>query len=75
MREKNYEIRASLTLSLPIGTCKVCGCTDEHACYDPDYGPCWWVDEREDLCSHCAGPEDIESLAALKLMDKEECDE
>ncbi|WP_296940844.1 hypothetical protein [uncultured Dysgonomonas sp.] len=23
------------------GICKVCGCTDNHACYDPEYGPCW----------------------------------
>lgn len=54
------------------GICKVCGCTDNHACYDLDYGPCWWVDETYTLCSHCAGPEDPDSLAALRLIEKEE---
>jgi len=29
-------------------TCRVCGCTDDHAC-DP---PCWWVED--DLYSTCA---------------------
>jgi hypothetical protein len=36
-------------------TCRVCGCTDEAACWPA----CWWVDE--DLCSSCArtsGPVD-----------------
>lgn len=67
---KEYEL-----LTYPVGTCKVCGCTDDHACYDADYGACWWVDETETLCSHCAGPDDPESLAALRLMDKESFDE
>lgn len=31
-----------------IRTCRVCGCTDDHACE----GGCWWVDR--DLCSSCA---------------------
>lgn len=29
--------------------CRVCGCTDTHACP----GGCWWVDA--DLCSACVG--------------------
>lgn len=29
-------------------TCRVCGCTDDHACE----GGCWWVEP--DLCSACA---------------------
>lgn len=29
--------------------CRVCGCTDSHACF----GGCYWVDE--DLCSSCVG--------------------
>lgn len=31
------------------GVCRVCGCTDEHACP----GGCYWVEV--DLCSVCAG--------------------
>lgn len=38
--------------SLPA--CRVCGCTDDHACIDDVVGPCWWVEP--DLCSHCAEP-------------------
>jgi len=33
--------------------CRVCGCTDQHACFDPaTEGGCFWVEE--DLCSVCA---------------------
>ena len=32
-------------------TCRVCGCTDSHACMT-DNGPCDWVEP--DLCSACA---------------------
>lgn len=39
------------------GTCRVCGCTDGHACTNPTHGNCWWVDDTETLCSHCALPE------------------
>lgn len=35
------------------GICKICGCTEENACYHPEFGPCWWVDDNQDLCSHC----------------------
>ena len=44
------------------GVCRVCGCTDDNACYIPGVGPCWWVDETHTLCSHCVeiDPEDIE---------------
>ena len=31
--------------------CRVCGCTQEHAC-ETDEGPCYWVED--DLCSACA---------------------
>lgn len=38
------------------GTCRVCGCTDEHACD----GGCWWVDSSRTLCSTCSGtPADL----------------
>lgn len=39
------------------GTCRVCGCTATRACTNPTHGNCWWVDETETLCSHCALPE------------------
>ena len=39
------------------GTCRVCGCTATRACTNPTHGNCWWVDETETLCSHCAIPE------------------
>ncbi|MDR1883708.1 MAG: hypothetical protein LBR26_13130 [Prevotella sp.] len=57
------------------GTCKICGCTDENACMDSWYGPCWWTDETQTLCSHCASPENPRSLAALRLRYKKSVDE
>lgn len=36
------------------GICRICGCTEHDACTHPVYGSCWWVDEKETLCSHCA---------------------
>lgn len=36
------------------GTCAVCGCTDDNACVHVDVGPCWWIDRKKILCSHCA---------------------
>jgi hypothetical protein len=37
------------------GQCEVCGCTVDSACRDDQtQEPCFWVDEREDLCSQCA---------------------
>jgi hypothetical protein len=32
-----------------IGTCRLCGCTDDNACF----GGCYWVEP--DLCSECVG--------------------
>ncbi len=34
--------------------CRVCGCSQDHACIDDEHGPCWWVEP--DLCSHCGEP-------------------
>lgn len=39
------------------GVCKICGCTDNDPCENPDYGACWWVDDSHELCSHCADKE------------------
>jgi hypothetical protein len=35
------------------GVCRQCGCTAADACEHPTYGPCWWMDGTETLCSHC----------------------
>lgn len=57
-------------LSFPIETCKVCGCTNNTPCHDVEYGACWWVDETETLCSHCADASHENSLKALMLLDE-----
>ena len=36
------------------GVCAVCGCTEDNACVHVDVGPCWWIDRKKILCSHCA---------------------
>lgn len=36
------------------GTCAICGCTDNNACVHAEVGPCWWIDRKKILCSHCA---------------------
>lgn len=36
------------------GVCKVCGCTWKNPCFNHHHGFCWWANEEEDLCSHCA---------------------
>jgi hypothetical protein len=38
---------------MAYGTCNICGCTDNSACYHPDFGPCWWMNQEHDICSHC----------------------
>ncbi len=35
------------------GICKVCGCTEDNACVHPDFGPCWWINDKKEFCSHC----------------------
>ena len=37
-----------------VRRCRVCGCTEDHACVDDEVGPCWWLEA--DLCSHCGEP-------------------
>ncbi len=34
-------------------SCKICGCTDTDACFHPEFGTCWWMDEEHTICSHC----------------------
>ncbi|HRH61656.1 MAG TPA: hypothetical protein PL045_13855, partial [Chitinophagaceae bacterium] len=38
-------------IQLPKRACRECGCTENNACYHPELGACWWVEQ--DLCSHC----------------------
>jgi len=35
------------------GICRYCGCTENAACYNPDNGSCWWVNDEQTICSHC----------------------
>lgn len=44
-----------MTVTAPVRprTCRVCGCTDDRACMTGD-GPCFWIGDRDDLCSACA---------------------
>lgn len=51
------------------GTCKLCGCTHEDACHDPDTITCYWV--YEDLCSACATTEQKEA-AMLQWKEEEQ---
>lgn len=49
------------------GYCHHCGCSEDNACTDHDYGaPCYWV--KPDLCSACACEEDkhMQIKAALE---------
>lgn len=34
--------------------CRKCGCTPSNPCQDAVRGPCYWVTNACDLCSHCA---------------------
>ncbi len=36
------------------GKCNKCGCTHDNPCHHPEHGCCWWVNDENDLCSHCA---------------------
>jgi hypothetical protein len=42
-------LKNSYDVSFPSGTCRVCECTEEHACR----GGCSWVDKRCTICSKC----------------------
>lgn len=39
------------------GVCRICGCTHGNPCHNPMHGFCWWEDESETVCSHCAESE------------------
>lgn len=49
------------------GICRVCGCTWDHACSD-NRGPCWWINQGHNLCSHCFGDlMEIDVLSDIEL--------
>lgn len=37
------------------GECKICKCTDTdcNQCVEKTGGPCFWIDENQDVCSAC----------------------
>lgn len=57
------------------GVCDVCGCTDFNACSDPVYGNCWWANDEQTLCSHCADVTNKNSLEYFKLREAGEIEE
>lgn len=34
------------------GVCRICGCTDDHACHLLSGWPCSWVNNTHTLCSN-----------------------
>lgn len=56
------------------GVCKICGCTENDPCYNPDHGFCWWVDDNHELCSHCAIPEVAEDTETVHCIASSECE-
>jgi len=44
-----------LMVQVQEGVCRVCGCSDLHACVNDAGDACFWIEE--DLCSNCASPE------------------
>ena len=59
---------------MPYGVCKICGCTDNNPCYNPEYGTCWWVDDTHELCSHCADSEIANHPATEHCINSQERD-
>jgi hypothetical protein len=51
---------------VPSGICRVCGCTDEAACF----GGCSWVDRAHTLCSACDPPPPARDQRAAKRAAK-----
>ena len=39
---------------LKKGVCRICGCTEDDPCHNPNIGNCWWADESQTICSHCS---------------------
>ena len=58
------ETKENILIDTP-GKCKICGCDQYNPCFNPEYGTCWWMDDEETLCSHCA----IEEIANSKATE------
>ncbi|HEV7345744.1 MAG TPA: hypothetical protein VGN60_08970 [Devosia sp.] len=43
--------------------CRVCGCTQNNACWADPVGACWWAEP--DLCSHCQPTTNARLAAAI----------
>ncbi|MBP3037963.1 hypothetical protein J9303_00380 [Bacillaceae bacterium Marseille-Q3522] len=59
---RHRNVREGITLR---GVCRICGCTDDHACMTR-FGPCWWVDDDHTLCSACAELQQYKKVRCLK---------
>lgn len=59
---QEYLVVAFKQVPIPERRCRVCGCTDTHACA----GGCFWV--GSDLCSRCAQKQrilEVDSVVAI----------
>lgn len=54
------------------GTCAICGCNDNTACYNPYYGACWWMGHPHILCSHCACTDIVNASDTYHPDDRQE---
>lgn len=57
-----------------VGKCRVCGCTNDDPCFHPDHGCCWWADEAETICSHCACEEIANDPETVHCVNSKECE-
>ena len=57
-----------------VGKCRVCGCTNDNPCFHPDHGFCWWADEAETICSHCACEEIANDPETVHCVNSKECE-
>ncbi|MCO8202809.1 hypothetical protein NKE65_06545 [Streptococcus suis] len=40
-------------INVDPGICRRCACNWVTPCIHEKYGPCWWIDKCQTLCSHC----------------------
>lgn len=40
-------------INVAPGICRRCACNWVTPCIHEKYGPCWWIDKGQTLCSHC----------------------
>ena len=56
------------------GVCRICGCTDDNPCYNPQMGNCWWHDDTHTICSHCADERIASDPETRHCINSEESD-